>query len=227
MNDRGQMKIENQQLVPLFHPLGGVGEDGFPSSFIHSVALSPSLSLSCLLVLLRLRLGCGEALRRSNGSDGGALAWCSRAYFSQYTSFRSHLSLFQVAVHRSSSLASPGNVFLQLPFFSFFYLSLPSSSPLLHMRAIRAGVCLCFFSPLNIIFCIPRKGGKKKLSGFSLNHGHFASNFYNGPCRRGSLCLAVSCILRLFVISFEEQGINYFKLVIIENWMCVLAFLLY
>jgi hypothetical protein len=29
------------------------------------------------------------------------------------------------------------------------------------------------------------------------------------------------------VISFEEQGINYFKLVIIGNWMCVFAFLLY
>jgi hypothetical protein len=68
-------------VIQYFH---SIGEMVFlhPSSFIHSLALSASLSSLFLPVLLRLHLGCGEAIGGSNGSDGDALAWCSRAYFS-------------------------------------------------------------------------------------------------------------------------------------------------
>ncbi len=139
-----------------------------PSSFIHSLALSPSLSLSFLPVLLRLHLGCvaerrsAEAMAAMVALSPGVLAPTSRNTLHLGPTFRSSKLL---CIGQARSHHRVMSFFSSLSFLSFISLSLPSSSPLLHMRVIRAGVCLClFFFFFLISFSVFReKGGKKKI----------------------------------------------------------------
>ncbi len=169
-------------------------------------SLCPSC-LSCCVCILVAEKRSAEAMAAMVALSPGVLAPTSRNTLHFGLTFRSSKLL---CTGQARSRHRVMSFFSSLSFLSFISLSLPPLLFYICVQFVRACVCVPPPTP-NIIFCIPRKGREKReVIRFSLNHGHFASNFYNGPCRRGSLCLAVSCIIRLFVISFEEQGIKLF-----------------
>ncbi len=153
-------------MVPLFHPFGGGGEIVFlhPSSIPWPYLLS-SLCLSCLfccVCILVAEKRSAEAMAAMVALSPGVLAPTSRN------------TLYFGPTFRSSKLLCTGQArshhrvmyfFSSLSFLSFISLSLPPLLFYICVQFVRACVCV-FFSPLNIIFCIPRKGGKKKLSDF-------------------------------------------------------------
>ncbi len=160
LNDRGQMKIENSHLVPLFHPFGGRGR--WFSFILHpflrliSFPLFVLPCLFCCVCVLVAKKRSAEAMAAMVALSPGVLAPSSRNTLHFGPTFRSSklLCTGQARWHRRVM-----SFFSSLSFLSFISLSLPPLLFYIGVQFVRACVCVFFFFFL-ISFSVFREKGR-------------------------------------------------------------------